>query len=159
MKAADVAERVLAFWRSCGVPLAPPASTTEIERFEILHALSIPDALRHLLSAANGLECDAKDDEGFRFMGIEEYESMPNHSLSRGQPGLSDTAFVFVDYLDWSWGYAVEMSGEHRGSVYMVGTADGVPSLVSRSVEHFLQLYLDDDPQLYGEPLLNPDEE
>jgi len=113
--------------------------------FELRHGITLPASLKTILVQANGFPPGCTDADGFRFLPIQEYD--------KGECPLatipSRTAFVFVDYLQWSWAYVMELGSLRYGSVYLIGTRDGKPQLVSRSMDEFLEYYLADDGCLY----------
>lgn len=145
--AEGVVEKVRLKWRSESVVLRPPAPSEALHAFERDHAISLPTSLRSLLLLADGYEPDCKDEDGFRFLSMAEYTPPRRHVLATDLP---DTCIVVVDYLDWSWGYAVECGDNRHGAVFMIGTANGRPWPVASSFEEFLELYLRDDSRLYG---------
>ena len=56
-----------------------------------------------------------------------------------------DEYFVFADYLQWSWAYAVRLRSEDS-SVILVG-AEG--DVVAASFSEFVRLYIEDAEALY----------
>ncbi len=141
-------QAVVAHWRAAKVTLRPPVPPSALERFEQRHSVQVPAELRQVLLLADGFEASSADAEGFRFLSLAEFVPAPDHGPT-GSKALSATSFVFVDYLGWSWSYAVEMGEAARERVYLVGTADERPRVVSESVGEFLDLYCRDDPRLY----------
>jgi len=142
---AALVEQCEARWRASGATLLEGVSSARITEFETSLQVKLPEVLAALLCLANG--SDDMDAECFRFLPLEQYELMGvDHPL--GTP-LSETSFVFVDYLIWSCGYAVELGKSYNGAVYEIGTRDRKPRLVSETMEGFLELYLADDALLY----------
>lgn len=130
-------------WRRDGGRTNAGASETQLRAFEAWHRCTVPAVLRELLHTANGM-ADSLPVE-FRFLPIEEYFS-PNDDRSLVVANVARSTFVFLDYMNLCWAYAVDMRSAHT---YMVGTADGVPVMIADSVEEFLALFLRDDPRLY----------
>jgi hypothetical protein len=142
------ADRVVSSWRSTGVVVNAPASARALASFESQMSVRVPLGLGELLLLANGFEGASKDANGFRFLSLDEYDTAIEDWLGPHER-FSKTAWAFADYLDWSWAYAVEMGSQHNGSVYVIGTSDGVASLISRTFDEFLALYLANDSRLY----------
>ena len=61
-----------------------------------------------------------------------------------------DQFFVFADYLDWSWAYAIRLTADpmEGGRVVMIGTRDGVPLEIASSFGEFVDLLVRDSPRL-----------
>ena len=93
------------------------------------------------------------DKNGFRFWRLADVKPATVVCEAYGVP-LPDGQqlnkhFVIVDYMQWSWAYAIDLSGPAEGehSIIHVGTVQ--PKTVARSFTEFLNLYLRDDAQLY----------
>ena len=57
------------------------------------------------------------------------------------------TAFVFIDYLQWCGAYAFESGSTNHGAIYLLGSPHA--TFVASSLEHFIDLYLDDSMRIY----------
>jgi len=59
--------------------------------------------------------------------------------------------FVFADYLDWSWAYAIRLlaTPSESGHIFMIGKQE-TPIQIAESFSDFVELYLVDSPILYG---------
>jgi hypothetical protein len=141
-KAIDVLlEKVLEKWRREGLRANAPVRRGAIALFERECRCSVPAALADLLRVANGTLRDPSAE--FRFLPLEEYAP---EELSRMPAPSARRQFVFVDYMDWSWGYAFDATDL---SVCIVGTAEGKPQRIAETAEEFLELYVCDDRRLY----------
>lgn len=140
----DVIRRVHAHWLASGAVLNSGATERQMRELERRLGAKVPAVLTELLHVANGFDPRAKDLDGFRFL--------PSGECSRAGPDgrvQLPSAIIFVEYLDWSWWYGVDVAPSAVGAVYILGTADGVPQQVSRTAEEFLELYLSGDTRLY----------
>jgi hypothetical protein len=94
------------------------------------------------------------DDRGFSFLPIQALRSVREFSLSMGwkiaDSAGAETAFVFVDYLHWSWAYAFEMLRSRAGEIYALGFDR--PIVVASSLSESVDMYLSNDPRLYPSP-------
>ena len=102
---------------------------------------------------ADGFESGkgSKDDGGFRFWPLAEIEPVTTYAEGKSAFHGSESYFVFADYLDESWEYAIQLHCRAHcdNRVVMIGTATGEPYLVARSFAEFVALYISDDLQIY----------
>jgi len=142
-----VVEQVWKKWKDNKVPLNAPLERSVEEAFSFLHGVELPATLVQLLRRANGSASSFPCE--FRFLAVREY-FCPYAKIF--DPLLTTAAFVFLDYMDWSWGYAVDMCVGGAAPVYLVGTACGTAQLVAHTFNEFLELYVCDDARLYPSP-------
>ncbi|MEP7362390.1 MAG: SMI1/KNR4 family protein [Acidobacteriota bacterium] len=148
--------RLIALWKDQGLSLAKGNSEARLAEFETKNAVHLPPDMRQYLAVANGMlnipgsDCDAN---GFRFWPLDEVRSVPEVCSESGVTipagEALDKHFVFADYLQWSWAYAIDLSGRDRGCqpIIHVGTLE--PKTVAQSFCQFIELYLKDAPDLY----------
>ncbi|HET7464046.1 MAG TPA: SMI1/KNR4 family protein [Longimicrobium sp.] len=147
----SAAERLTAHWTRTGVATRPGCPRPVLDAFEARAGARLPSGLHALLERANGTE---RDENGFAFLPLEAYESFAaaaaRNPYGWPEPPEPERYYVFCDYLDWSWAYAVRLGG--------TGDADGGPVVpvgmnemfaVAGSFEEFVELYLDDSARLY----------
>jgi len=148
MTRAGNVERLLAHWRADGhVRLGPPTTEAELNSFERKYSVQLPLVMRAYLEQVNGfMPPDNQDREGFSFWPLRQITRVSDFRNCRY--GARSELYLFADYLDWSWAYAVTLVGP-MSSVFIVGTADGEPQMVSTSIDEFIELYLVDDPRIY----------
>ena len=67
------------------------------------------------------------------------------------QPNVERPAeyFVFADYLQWSWAYAIRLVNQPLESNEIIHVGTNIPTVVATSFTEFLTLYLRDDKKLY----------
>jgi hypothetical protein len=146
-------EQLIAHWSTQGLPLANPTPISEIEIFESRYALSLPADFRAYFERVNGMiqrgGVDG-DREGFAFWPLERVAPLPAVcDRQRVEVPLVDDPgryFVFADYLQWSWGYAIRL-GAGANPVILVG-APGTSS-IAQSFTEFVSLYIEDSEGLY----------
>ena len=122
--------------------------------FESRNSIQTPTELRLYFQHVNGMSMrgghDA-DDNGFSFLPLARVESVAIFSSRMGWEvgaGIGhETAFVFVDYLQWCGAYAFETNPQNAGTIYLLGYEK--PKLVASSMREFAAMYLADDPLLY----------
>jgi hypothetical protein len=145
------AAKLIARWESLGLPGRAGCSEERLAAFESRAGARIPADLRELLARANGA---AEDPDGFCFWPLEEYSPFEEAALcAPGCPGVDDGGiyYVFCDYLQWSWAYAIRLIGpgddEPGGRIVPVGMNEMFT--VADSFSEFTDLYLRDSERLY----------
>ncbi len=152
----DSIDRLISHWKSQGILLANGNDEALLAKFEAMHSVRIPCDMRRYLSTVNGMPNTPGgdvDSNGFRFWPLEQIRSVNDVCAATGVQAPSgqdnDRYFVFADYFDWSWAYAIDLSGDRRESqrVIHVGTLE--PKAVAQSFTEFIDLYLADAKTLY----------
>jgi hypothetical protein len=145
-------EHLVAHWKAQGLPLASGASESEISSFESRYGLVLPSDVRSYFGSVNGLVQRGgvdTDREGFAFWPLERVQPLPSvcAELQLAIPPVPhpEAYFVFADYLQWSWGYAIRL-GTSSTPIIFVG-AEG--SVVASSFTEFVALYVEDAEALY----------
>ena len=143
-------------WRSQNLPIQKACEEDDIRSFETRNKIALAADMRDYLLNVNGMTTyfrGYQDEEGFSFWPLERMRTVAedNEALGRRYLRLTegDSLFLFCDYMDWSWAYAVKM---HPGS----GAAEGIylvccrnPIKTADSFSDFVRLYLDGSDQLY----------
>lgn len=153
-----IGEELIAYWRSQNMALQSGASEDQIEAFELRYQVRLPFDLRDYYLQINGMDIHwphAQDRNGFSFWPLEKVKTVPEEARSHTN-GWShflgaEHHFIFADYLDWSWAYAIHLSPEvsHDNPVSLIGKPEA-PIKIANSFSDFIGLYLVDSPQLYG---------
>lgn len=139
-------------WRESQAPtLCAPAAPEEVIRFERLHGHTLPSEFRGYLQCVNGFDQAAnyQDERGFNFWPLASLSSVSEYEGGKYHFSNDDDYFIFCDYLDFCWAYAISLDPS-TSKVVMVGTKDGEPKTVADSFAEFVELYLKDDERLYG---------
>lgn len=145
-----IQEVLLHRWQSSNVTIQPPATTEMINRFERENSVILPNDFIDYLKFANGFiqSKNYQDSKGFNFLPLEDL-----FPVSKWDGGVSffnhEFYFVFCDYMDRSWVYALRLDGIKDGEVVLVGTRNGLPQAVSETFSEFIKLYLADDEAIY----------
>ena len=129
-----------------------PATQQEIVFIERKNKIVIPSDFKNYLLLVNGFNQSDNyhDDPGFNFWPIEKICSA--HTFEDGRFSFSDSDFyyIFCDYLDFSWTYAINFSPEKRGdTVVAIGTKNNFPTVIAKDFSEFVEIYLRDDDRLY----------
>jgi hypothetical protein len=148
-------EQLMAHWTAQGLPLASGASEAEIRSFESRCGFELPGDLRIYFRRVNGLVQRGGfdvDEDGFAFWPLEDVQPLLTVCTKYQQPvpPVPDPQayFVFADYLQWSWAYAIRL-GTSGNPVIFVG-AEG--PVVANSFTEFVALYVQDADPLYPAP-------
>lgn len=155
----DAAEKLINYWRLLNFRIAPGAAEERVREFERVNKVILPADFRSYFLAVNGMlqvggnDCDPN---GFAFWPLTEVKSVreeyKKHSTHLPRVEDPDQHFVFVDYLQWCWAYAIRLTNDPSGpnSVVHVGTLQ--PKQVAASFTDFVDLYLRDANELYPLP-------
>jgi hypothetical protein len=146
----DLFSRLEKHWYAVGagsVAVRPPnASESEIADFERINGVTLPPDFREYFSRFNGTGDDS-DAKLFCFKPIGKI-----YSLEPNRSGINDAEnyFIFADYMIDSWYYAIYL-GNDRALQHKVILPDfpDHPE-IAPDFSAFLELYLKDDPKLYG---------
>ena len=76
-------------------------------------------------------------------------EEYAKHSTALPEVPDPNSSFVFPDYLQWCWAYAIHLGDSplEPNPIIHVGTVH--PKVVARSFNEFMELYLRDARELY----------
>ena len=142
-------------WQDLGLHSAGGAASEEaVLAFEDQHSIRLPTDMRLYFQLVNGMSMRGGhdvDDNGFSFLPLAKVRTVGAFSSEMGWTvgdgvGL-ETAFVFVDYLQWCCAYAFETASQNAGIIYLLGYEH--PKIVAPSMSEFAAMYLADDPLLY----------
>jgi len=141
--------RVKKGWEEDGLQVPGGATREKITAFEQRYAITMPDDLREYFLTTDG-NGEVWGSDYFQFWPLEEVKLVSEelndvHKDRHDYPGC----FVFADYFDWSWAYAVQLAVDRRasGPVYII---DGhARRIVAGSFVEFMTGYADDSNGLY----------
>jgi hypothetical protein len=148
----SVGSRLLENWlRSGEASLRAPATSTDIASFEERHHVKLPPDIRGYFECTDGFDQqkDYQDPRGFNFWPLKKLRRVREFEDGRFRFADDSCYFLFCDYLDFSWGYAISLE-RGKNDVVFVGTSDGRPRHVAKSFEEFVDAYLRDDEKLYA---------
>jgi hypothetical protein len=133
------------------VSVLPPASNQEISRFENRHSTKLPIDFIDYLRTVNGFDKSKnyQDKNGFSFWPIDEMCRASEYDGGECSFDGAENYFIFCDYLDFSWGYAIHVGDIDNGDIVLIGASDGKPQPIAKKFCDFINLYLNDDLQLY----------
>ena len=140
----DPISALIDHWRSTGARLNPPATEVQISEFERKHGIALPESVRALYLAANGMAEDSADSRWFAFWSLAAIEresgvqrfSGAEHEIVR---------VVFADGMIHSQYYALHVSGPLAGVVSVVwDTSSGEDTPEWGSLAAFAARYPDE---------------
>lgn len=155
-----VGEKLRAHWLSKGMVLPSGNPEQRISEFEHRYHMNLPPDFRGYFLQVDGMSRhwpSAQDTEGYAFWSLDRVKSVPEEAVKHnsGQewssfPG-AESLFVFADYLDWSWAYAIRLLTDplESGRIFIIGKQE-TPIEIADSFSDFVELYLVDSPVLYG---------
>src|SRR5262249_52047128 len=124
------------------------------------YRVGLPTDFRAYLLHVDGMSTfwpDSRDKEGYSFWSLARVKSVPEEAIKHSSGHewsrfpRSESLFVFADYLDWSWTYAIRLlaAPSESGRIFIIGKQE-TPIQVAESFSDFVELYLVDSPTLYG---------
>lgn len=150
--------KLISHWKSQKLKIAPGNSEDKVREFESRNGVFLPTDLREYFLSVDGMaqigghDCDQK---GFSFWPLARVRSVPKECAEQelADPEIEnpDQYFVFADYLQWSWAYAIYLSERlsEANQIIHVGTLR--PKVIAGSFTQFVDLYLRDAEELYPE--------
>ncbi|HEV1994127.1 MAG TPA: SMI1/KNR4 family protein [Candidatus Acidoferrum sp.] len=152
----NTGEKLLSYWKAQQLMPARGLSLQDIQAFETQHKVQMPADLRDYFLQLNGLAHgwpNDQDKNGFSFWQLSRVqtvvEAKKRHRHLPVFTGMEDY-FIFSDYLQWSWAYAIRLTSEASGENSVVIVGKEPLQTVARSFSEFVDLYLADSSQLYG---------
>jgi hypothetical protein len=128
----------------------PVATEEEVNAFETVHSIKVPDDLRAYFLRFNGVE---EDPDMFCFWPLSRLASVLSISgLSKATASLRevDRYYVFADYMIESYYYAIYL-GDNPSVQHSVILPDFPKHpVIASNFSDFLELYLTDHPRIHG---------
>lgn len=144
------------FWKEQGVTASEGVSRADLAAFESLHSVKLPNDLRDYFREINGfsdLSAKENDSRGFRFLPLSSVRTATDElrNLSPGLPELpnSDSYFVFAEYLQWAWGYAIRLDQDSTQRTEVIHVGSLASPVLATTFSGFMKLYLENDSRLY----------
>lgn len=147
--------RLLSYWKGQPISIRPPVNDEILRDFEGSYGITLLEDVRDYYEHSDGFaqvfESETKrywDKQGFNFYPLSKV--VPVDSIYDGDcsfPGSNDY-YVFADYLDWCWGYAVRLA-PNASTVVIIGKRDK-PVLVAETFNKFVDLYIANHDAIYG---------
>ena len=136
----NIYEQIVLRWKEQMLARRPAVGPNALDKFEEIHGLKLPVALRRLFLLSNGLAQGEYDRVNHvRFWPLEELsyvkECAPELATS-----ATDEHLVFADYSVWAHAYAVSPK---VGSVVVIGGTKA--RNLSGSMDDFMSMYLEND--------------
>jgi SMI1 / KNR4 family (SUKH-1) len=148
--------KLISYWRSQNLRIAPGNPEGKVREFESRYGVVLPPDFREYFIGVDGMtqvgghDCDPT---GFAFWPLARLKSVveecAEHSLALPEVSDPDRYFVFADYLQWSWAYAIHLSDRPSGPNPVIHVGTIRPKVVAGSFTEFVDLYLRDARELY----------
>jgi hypothetical protein len=152
----DSSSRLLRYWRSLNLLIAPGNTEERVRDFEFRNGVLLPLDFRRYLLSVNGMvqsggqDCDPN---GFAFWPLARVKSVRKESAEHKTPLPEvqdpDGHFIFVDYLQWCWAYAIRLGAHPSDGGQIIHVGKLHPNVVAGSFTEFVDLYIRDDRELY----------
>jgi len=149
-------QQLIDSWRSQNLPMQKACEEDDIRSYETRNKMALAADMRGYFLNVNGMTTHFpgyQDEEGFSYWPLERMRIVAedNEAMSRRYLRLTeeDSLFLFCDYMEWSWAYAVKIrpgSGAAEG-IYLVCCRN--PIKIADTFSDFVRLYLDGSDQLY----------
>jgi hypothetical protein len=152
-----ITEQLINHWHANKIVVVGGNTEADIEDFESRYKVILPSDMRDYFLHVDGMSQyfpNSQDKQGFSFWSLHNVKTVLEETSKL--VGLSydsfeiGSLFIFADYLDWSWAYAIRLSanGLAETPVFLIGKE--IPIKVADSFSEFVHLYLADAPELYG---------
>lgn len=149
-----IIEQLINHWQAKNIVIVEGNTEAEIEGFESRYKVRLPSDMREYFLRVDGLSeyyPNSQDDQGFSFWSLRKVKTVLEESakvmgISYNEAG---SLFIFADYLDWSWAYAIRLSTNVLAETPVFLTDYPRPIKVADSFSEFVHLYLADASELY----------
>ena len=147
----DIVNRLIVRWQENGAAIRKGMQEKHVNEFEKHNGVMLPSDFKHYFLMADGLSDD--DLDGFLFWPLAYVKSVSVICKEEKVPlpavDQLNQYFVFADYLQWSWAYAIYLSDRVvlQNPVIFVGTPE--PTVIAQSFSEFIELYINSSPNLY----------
>ena len=155
----NATEKLIQHWLSQGLAITKGNTQEQIEEFEQRYNVSVPPDMRDYLLRVDGMDMNSltsyQDKAGFSFWPRKRIKTAAEeaHDHTTGYWSFRDqnSLFLFADYLDWSWAYAIRLlkSPSAETPVFIIGKRES-PIEIAKSFSEFVDLYVVDSPILYN---------
>ena len=153
----SVEEKLITHWQADGLAIQSGVTGDQISSFEKKYQVVMPSDLKSYFLQVNGMKTtlnDCKDKEGFSFWSLSEVKTVELElNQVRIEPYATqnlESFFVFVDYFDWSWAYAIYLSSEPTAQNQVILIGKEHPIKIADSFTAFVDLYISNSAKLYG---------
>jgi hypothetical protein len=150
-------EQLFKYWRSNGLVVTKGKSESDIRIFESRYEVVLPTDLRTYFLQTDGMNRtylhNYQDAQGFSFYPLSSVTTLFQSSSKLTGIHYDNydlkSLFIFADYLDLSWAYAIRlyMKPSRDNEVMLVGDMSLIK--VADSFTEFIELYLMDSSRLY----------
>lgn len=152
-----VAQKLITHWQASGIFIQLGVAEVHVQEFESKYQVIMPLDLKDYFLHVDGMKMtldDCKDNEGFSFWPLSRVKTVPEEMSRLGSghytiQGL-ESFFVFADYFDWSWAYAIQLSSDLSAQNQVILIGKETPITIADSFTDFVDLYIADAPELYG---------
>jgi hypothetical protein len=127
-------DRLVSYWIKGGLKISQGCPEDGVRKFEIENNVALPADFRAYFLRVNGMlaeACEDCDPNGFCFWPLDRVkcvaEEIVLHSSSIRKSVEDHLNFIFADYREWSWAYAIRLTNTADGPnpVIHVGTLAG----------------------------------
>lgn len=145
----ETINRLIDFWQKQDI-LISKKTKEELDFIAQKNSLDLPDDFKKLYLSVNGMESlypNEIDKEGFLFYPIEKILS-PDSEFQKSNIEDKERIYLFAEYMHKSWWYGVKISNNHNYTIGIIPDKDTFKPITD-SLKKFLELYLEDAPELY----------
>ena len=149
-------KKLINHWTGQGLKIEPGVTRQDIHEFESKNGVTMPQDLRDYFQHVNGMAQDARnscDKQGFAFWPLCQVKSvaeeLADQSLDMPEIPNQDRYFVFADYLQRSWAYAIDFGAPSTESAHVIHVGTLKFKIVAESFDRFVDLYVRDAAELY----------
>jgi hypothetical protein len=154
----DSSRKLVGYWKSLNLTVAAGIEKERVLEFESHYGVVLPADFREYFLDVNGMlqrggqDCDPN---GFAFWPLGHVKSVreeyAEHSTALPEVPEPHVYFVFADYLQWCWAYAIRLYDKPVGSNLIITVGTLKTRVIASSFTEFVGLYLWDAKELYAD--------
>jgi hypothetical protein len=153
-------QKLREYWTAQGLKISSGASEEDVVTFESRNGVVLPQDFRNYFLKINGMVQDfgsGCDRKGFAFCPLSMVKSVAKECAKHPTVPVheeeeADRYFVFADYLQWCWAYAIHLDASSPGTNQVINVGTLRPKVVADSFTEFVNLYVRDARELYPNP-------
>jgi hypothetical protein len=149
-------ESLVSYWTRGGLKISQGCPEVAVRKFGIGNNVVLPADLRAYFLNVNGMLPEAREDcdlNGFCLWPLDRVKSVTDeiarHSSPIRKSPEDHLSFIFTDYREWSWAYAIRLTNRANAPNPVVHVGTLKPKIVADSFSQFVQLYVRDAAELY----------
>ena len=145
-------EKIKEYWKTqeC-VTLQAGNCQLLLDKFAAQYEIKLPPDFTDYLLTIDGMHLSEMDKNGFCFLPLQAIQLTRSYHIDTANFPDAESYFVFADYFQKSWWYAMRLTDERKTENTVLGIGWERPKYIASSFTEFIELYLVDQARLYGD--------